>query len=75
MITLYHTEGCHLCEQAQRILEQCNISFQAKDIIEDEELVASFGTRIPVLAKQSGECLDWPFDHDTIQAFLSSSSK
>lgn len=75
MITLMHTDGCHLCEQAAALLTALNINFREVEIIDDELLVARFGTRIPVLVNERDECLDWPFDHDSIQLFLSTPAK
>jgi len=68
---LYHTDGCHLCEQAQVLLRQCHVSYRRVDIMSDEILIASFGTRIPVLQNEQGQYLDWPFDDLTIKQFLS----
>jgi len=69
--TLYHTDGCHLCEQAMQLLTQCNVDYQLVDIVFDEHLVALFGTRIPVLTCNQGKQLNWPFDVQQIQQFLS----
>jgi hypothetical protein len=66
---LYSSEGCHLCEQAQEIINDVIPEHQIKviDIINDEiegvNLVEHYGVHIPVL-----ECLTdnnklyWPFE-------------
>lgn len=69
MILLYHTDGCHLCEQACALLQQLGVRFERCDIINDERLRATYGWRIPVVASASGE-LDWPFDHQQLEHFL-----
>jgi glutaredoxin len=64
-LTLYTTAGCHLCEQAEAVLRNglCGISLQLVDIAESEELVASYGLRIPVLRIDGTDLeLGWPFD-------------
>ncbi|WP_394250880.1 glutaredoxin family protein [Vibrio profundi] len=68
MLTLYSTEGCHLCEMAFQLTEQLNISHHVNvvDIAFDDELFSRYGVTIPVLkfessdGSQSSE-LNWPF--------------
>ncbi|TEW56188.1 glutaredoxin family protein [Psychromonas sp. RZ22] len=68
---LYHTDGCHLCEQAMALLAQCQVNYQLIDIISEQSLVDLFGIRIPVLKNTKGQYLDWPFEHFQIKQFLS----
>ncbi|WP_420590384.1 glutaredoxin family protein [Bacterioplanoides sp.] len=72
---LYGTEACHLCELAQQVIVEVAahipIEVYVEDIAESEQLVASLGTRIPVLKdEQSGRELDWPFNHDELFVWL-----
>ncbi|WP_071816325.1 glutaredoxin family protein [Vibrio orientalis] len=71
MITLYSTEGCHLCEMAFHLTQQLNISDQVDivDIAFDDELFSRYGVTIPVLNYQGNE-LNWPFDLEQLQAWL-----
>jgi len=69
---LYHTDGCHLCDQAMVLLTQCQVEYQLIDIVFEQRLVDLFGIRIPVLENEQGRHLDWPFDQQNIQQFLSS---
>ncbi|MEJ6077989.1 glutaredoxin family protein [Vibrio sp. 1-Bac 57] len=68
---LYHTDGCHLCEQAMALLVQCQVDYVLVDIISEQHLVDSFGIRIPVLENAKGQHLDWPFTLSQIEQFLS----
>ena len=68
---LYHTDGCHLCDQAMALLAQCQVEYQLVDIVFKQDLVTLFGTRIPVLENEKGQFLDWPFDYYKIEQFLS----
>lgn len=68
---LYHTDGCHLCDQAMTLLTQCHIEYQLVDIIFQQRLVTLFGTRIPVLENDQGQHLNWPFDSQKIEEFFS----
>ena len=65
MLTLYGTKGCHLCDEAEVLLAQAQmaVSFQWQyiDIALDDNLVKKYGIRIPVLEKETGQLLNWPF--------------
>ncbi len=65
MLTLYGTQGCHLCDEAEMVLAQAQmaISFnwQYIDVALDDNLVKKYGIRIPVLRKETGQELGWPF--------------
>lgn len=68
------TEGCHLCEVAEELLAQVLsplVSIECIDIAESEQLVETYGLRIPVLLNvQTGDELGWPFDSQQAQQFL-----
>ncbi len=77
-LTLYHTEGCHLCEQAEELAMAAFKTFglAAKclvriEIADDPSLMERYGVRIPVLRDQaSGRELDWPFSQEEIRSML-----
>jgi hypothetical protein len=71
-LLLYTTSGCHLCEQAESLIQQvAGIAFRAVEIADDAELLERYGVRIPVLCRlESGEQLDWPFDAAAIRRLL-----
>jgi len=71
VITLYSTEGCHLCEMAFQLTQQLKISDQVEivDIAFDDELFSRYGVTIPVLNYHGNE-LNWPFDLEQLQAWL-----
>lgn len=50
--TLYHREGCHLCEDMLRDLQALSstLTVQQIDIDQDEKLHARFNEDVPVLA-------------------------
>ncbi|MFH7565270.1 glutaredoxin family protein [Oceanimonas smirnovii] len=70
-LTLFSTDGCHLCEQARALLEQTGLAAQAeiKDIIDDEQWLEAYRIRIPVVRSTDGAELDWPFTADELLAF------
>lgn len=63
MLTLFHTDGCHLCEQAWQLVEEVGLASQTRqcDIINDAEWLAAYLVRIPVLRDEAGRELGWPF--------------
>ncbi|WP_088328492.1 glutaredoxin family protein [Lacimicrobium sp. SS2-24] len=72
-VTLFSTEGCHLCEQAKEMVEKIapHISMTVKDIAYDDELYEQYRYHIPVLKTASGAELNWPFEPATLKEFLS----
>ncbi|UUM29411.1 glutaredoxin family protein [Vibrio japonicus] len=71
MITLYSTEGCHLCEMAFELCQQAGIA-EAVDIVDiafDDALFSRYGVTIPVLSFQGNE-INWPFDLQELQHWL-----
>jgi thiol-disulfide isomerase/thioredoxin len=76
-LTLYGTEGCHLCDHASELIIRAaqtysNIAVQYIDIIEDDELMATYGLSIPVLKLSDTISLCWPFTVEEIKTFIES---
>jgi len=80
-ITLYTTLGCHLCDQAEVMLNQlidkqlvsdCTLSLV--EISEDDRLMDLYGIRIPVFALKDNE-LGWPFDLTELQNWINAARK
>ncbi|OIQ88402.1 hypothetical protein GALL_296930 [mine drainage metagenome] len=69
MLILYGTEGCHLCHEAQSLLQQLALVWHDVDIIDDDRLLETYGTRIPVLHLHGKE-LGWPFQRQDVLRFL-----
>ncbi|MFK7864051.1 MAG: glutaredoxin family protein [Pseudohongiellaceae bacterium] len=67
-LVFYTTLGCHLCEDAEQLLEHLisanDVTYKAVDISSSKELVEKYGIRIPVVKNaDSGDELGWPFDY------------
>jgi glutaredoxin-related protein len=71
-LILYGTSGCHLCEDAERVLQSLGLTYETMDIMDDNRLLEKFGTSIPVLhAVNSRETyLYWPFDESQVGIWL-----
>lgn len=67
-LVFYTTAGCHLCEDAEAILNYCrqyrpDLSWETVEIADDEALVQQYGLRIPVIKSVVTQAeLGWPFD-------------
>ncbi|AFJ02064.1 Glutaredoxin-like domain (DUF836) [Methylophaga frappieri] len=72
--TLFTTQGCHLCEQAQDLFALVNQSnsFTLKlcEIGDAPKLIEQYGIRIPVIQAPAGQELDWPFSPMRLEQFL-----
>lgn len=53
-VTLYTRAGCHLCEDAKRVIEQARrqaeFAYEEKDIDADAELRQRYNEQVPVIA-------------------------
>lgn len=70
-LTLYSTEGCHLCEMALELIKQVGLGKQVEivDIAFDDELFSRYGVTIPVVKVDESE-INWPFDILQLQQWL-----
>ena len=68
-LTLYTSPGCHLCEQAEEMLDYLGVAFNAVDISRDVDLIRIYGVRIPVLQRSDKAELGRPFDTLDIERF------
>lgn len=70
--TLYHTDGCHLCEQAYELLLQQLAAehIQMVDIVSDETLIEKYQISIPVVVDKNNKELFWPFDAVKLREFI-----
>ncbi len=71
-LTLFQRDDCHLCDLALEVLAVARApEFESVFIDGDEALEQRYGMRVPVLRDETrGTELDWPFDVDTLRAFL-----
>jgi glutaredoxin len=73
-VTLYTRAGCHLCEEAERVLrqEQAASPFRLElvDIDRDPELARRYGVRVPVLALDGEDLFDYEVPVDLLRARL-----
>jgi hypothetical protein len=73
LLTLYQRDDCHLCDLALEVLAAARApDFDSVFIDDDAALEEQYGARVPVLRDDArGVELDWPFDAEQVQGFLS----
>ncbi len=75
-LLLYTTTGCHLCEQAEEVLNSVldgnpSLHWTPVEISDDPALVSAYGLRIPVIRLQGQDAdLGWPFDDAAVSHYL-----
>jgi glutaredoxin len=73
MLILYSTDHCTLCEQALDWLfsmpELNGRALRVVDVADDDDLLARFGERLPVLEVDGAE-MTWPFDVTALRRLL-----
>ncbi|MDP4985465.1 glutaredoxin family protein [Pseudoalteromonas tunicata] len=72
-VVLYHTQGCHLCEQAYELLLHFFSPAEVNciDIVDDEAMMNLYQCDIPVAQNCLTQALlKWPFNAQQIQEVL-----
>jgi Glutaredoxin-like domain (DUF836) len=75
-VLLLGTSGCHLCEQAEELINESlqtglACSIEIVDIAEQTQWQHGFATQIPVLLHQESQhYLDWPFTQNDVLTFI-----
>ena len=74
-IKFYTTDACTLCDKALSIVNVCvnknNHQLEIIDIVDDDDLISQYATKIPVLRREDVETyLYWPFSPADVQSFL-----
>ena len=70
-IVFFTTKGCHLCENAEKLLSTLmqthDLIIESVDISDSEALVEKYGILIPVIKdKKTEKELRWPFEAEDI---------
>lgn len=71
---LYGTLGCHLCDEAEQVLQPFvaqGLVVELLDIIESSDWLERYALSIPVLRRvDTGQELHWPFDQQAVLQLL-----
>jgi glutaredoxin len=74
-IVLYSRRGCHLCREAADLLEALAVPFTTVDIDGHGDLVAAFGTRVPVIEVDGRVVAEGRIDPGLVARSLAPSSR
>jgi glutaredoxin len=73
-VVLYTRVGCHLCEEAKRVLREeraaAPFDLELVDIDRDPELARRYGVRVPVVAVDGEELFEYEVPVDLLRARL-----
>jgi glutaredoxin len=69
-LVLYGRPGCHLCDEARVVLERIGHPFEEVDIESEDELLARYLERIPVIALDGAELYDFFVNEVELRARL-----
>jgi glutaredoxin len=74
VVTLYGKPGCHLCEDARRVIHDLraerDFDLDEVDITRDAGLFRQYGERIPVVAIDGAEKFEFYVDSDGLARAL-----
>ena len=73
-VTLYMRDGCHLCDEARRVIERVQeelfFSLSEVDIERDDRLHRAYLERIPVVELDGRELFEYFVDEDRLREAL-----
>lgn len=73
-VTVYGKPGCHLCENAVKVIEavcsELGVGWVEIDITKDEDLFAKYWEQIPVTLVDGRQHTFWRVDPDRLRAAL-----
>jgi glutaredoxin len=73
-VVLYTRLGCHLCEEAERVLREqraaVGFDLELVDVDRDPELARRYGVRVPVVAVDGVERFEYEVPVDLLRAEL-----
>ncbi|MEU6122259.1 glutaredoxin family protein [Streptomyces sp. NPDC047123] len=74
LVTLIGKPGCHLCDDAQSVIEkvcaELGASWEKKDITRDEELHKAYWEQIPVVLVDGEQHTFWRVDEERLRREL-----
>lgn len=77
-VTLIRKSGCHLCDDAERVIEkvcgELGVPWEQKDIAEDQELYDQYWEQIPVVLVDGRQHTFWRVDEGRLRKELDGSA-
>ena len=69
-VTLYGRPGCHLCDDAQAVLDRVGEPYDTVDIESDDDLLRRYLERIPVVTVDGREAFEFFVEESTLRRLL-----
>ena len=69
-VTLYGRPGCHLCDDAQSVLDRVGEPYDVVNIEDHDDLLKRYLERIPVVTVDGEERFDFFVDEDALRRWL-----
>jgi glutaredoxin len=69
-VTLFSRPGCHLCDEAQAVLDRVGEPYDVVDIENDDELFKRYLERIPVVVVDGEEVFEFFVEESTLRRLL-----
>ncbi|MEU4150389.1 glutaredoxin family protein [Streptomyces sp. NPDC026659] len=74
LVTLIRKPGCHLCEDAQGVIEKVcgdlGVPWESRDVTEDRELYDTYWEQIPVVLVDGEQHTFWRVDESRLRKAL-----
>ena len=70
-ITLYHAQGCHLCEKARDVLDRVGVAYESIDITGDVRLEERYREWLPVVEIDGARAFVYYVDEAALRRKLS----
>ncbi|WP_437033176.1 glutaredoxin family protein [Streptomyces sp. enrichment culture] len=74
LVTLIRKPGCHLCDDAQVVVEkvcgELGVRWEQRDITEDRDLYEQYWEQIPVVLVDGEQHTFWRVDEDRLRKAL-----
>ncbi|MFG3100059.1 glutaredoxin family protein [Streptomyces sp. NPDC048182] len=79
LVTLVRKPGCHLCDDAQRVVEKVcgdlGVPWEGRDITEDRHLHDQYWEQIPVVLVDGRQHTFWRVNEERLRRALTDESK
>ena len=73
-VVVYSKPGCHLCDVAEaavaQLCDELGVGWERVDILDDPELMATYGEQIPVTFVDGKQHDFWRVDPDRLRSAL-----
>jgi glutaredoxin len=70
-VTLFHAQGCHLCDRARDVLDRVGVTYESVDITGDDSLEERYREWLPVVEIDGARAFVYYVDEAALRRKLS----